>query len=91
MDVGKHSTHFCYPLRLVLHQHLNSHESILVSHMKIQTAHFSDYSDQSLTKLINQKGFSSKIILKPNLAQLHCKRITKHGHHLRHHMRNLIQ
>ena len=23
--VSKHLTHFCYPIRLVLHQHLNSH------------------------------------------------------------------
>ena len=91
MDVGKRLTHFCYPIRLVLHQHLNSHESILVSHLKNQTTHFSDYSDQSLTKLIHLKGFSSKINLILNLAQLHCKRIIKHGHHLRHNMRNLIQ
>ena len=25
MVVSKHLTHFCYPIRLVLHQHLNSH------------------------------------------------------------------
>ena len=25
MVVSKHLTHFCYPIRLVFHQHLNSH------------------------------------------------------------------
>ena len=25
MIVSKHLTYFCYPIRLVLHQHLNSH------------------------------------------------------------------
>ena len=61
-----HLTQFCYPIRLVLHQHLNSHIAyILAFHLKIQTTHernistyhctFSDYSDQSVTKLVHQK------------------------------------
>ena len=25
MVVSKHLTHFCYPIRLVIHQHQNSH------------------------------------------------------------------
>ena len=62
-----HLTHFCYPIRLVLHQHLNSHvaypgippeNSNHIHEGNISTCHralFSDYSDQSLTKLVHQK------------------------------------
>ena len=60
MVVSKHLTHFCFPIKLVLHQHLNLHVIL-----KIQTTLekiisncnrtlFSDYFDQSLTKLIHQ-------------------------------------
>ena len=66
MVVSKHLTHFCYPIRLVLHRHLNSHVAYLASNLKIQTTHegnistchrtlFSDCSDQSLTEVVHQK------------------------------------
>ena len=66
MLVSKHLTHFCYPIRLVLHQHLNSHvaypgalpENSTSHECNITTCHctlFSDYSDQSLTKLVYQR------------------------------------
>ena len=66
MVVSKHLTHFCYPIRLVLHQHLNSHVAYPgippenSNHTRGQYQHlpsylFSDYSDQSLTKLVHQK------------------------------------
>ena len=63
---SKHLTHFCYPIRPVLYQHLNSHVAYPGIPPEIQALHednictcnrtlFSDYSDQSLTKLIHQK------------------------------------
>ena len=48
MVVSKHLTHFCYPIKLVLHQHLNSH----VAYPDITR---SLYCDQSLRKLVHQK------------------------------------
>ena len=67
MSVIKHCTHFCYPIEQVFHQYLILHITyILASHLYVQTTYksnvctchftlFSDYSDQSLTKLIHQK------------------------------------
>ena len=64
--VSKYLTHFCYPIKLVLHQYLNSQ----VAYPGIQPGNsnhsrgqyqplpsylFSDYSDRSLTKLVLQK------------------------------------
>ena len=67
MAMSKHLTHFCYPIRLVFHQHLNSqivypgispensnHIRGQYQHLPYRTL-FSDYSDQSLTKLVHQK------------------------------------
>ena len=66
MVVSKHLTNFCYPISPMLHQHLNSHvaypdippENSNTHEGNISTCHrtlFSDYSDQSLTKLVHQK------------------------------------
>ena len=63
MVLSKHLTHFCYPIRLVLHQQLNSHvaypdippENLNHTREQYHRTLFSDYSDQSLTKLTHRK------------------------------------
>ena len=66
MVVSKHLTYFCYPIRLMLHQHLNSHVTYPgiphenSNHTQAQYQHlpctlYSDYSDQALSKLVDQK------------------------------------
>ena len=103
MVVSKHLTHFCYPIRLVLHQHLNSY--VAYSGIPPENSNYTRgrYQHLPLYPLLRllwsksdktispERGFSTSITLELHLVQPHCTRITKHGHHLWHHMRNLIQ
>ena len=100
--MSKHLTHFCYPIRLVLHQHLKSHVAYTgippenSKHTRGQYQHLPSYpllrllwskSDKTSSP---ERGFSTSITLELHLVQPHCTRIIKHEHHLWHHMRNLI-
>ena len=87
------TSHICYPIRLVFHQHLNLHvaypgippESSNTHEGNFYTCHrtlFSDYSDLSLTTKSPERRFSTSITLALPLAQPHCASITKHGHHV---------
>ena len=94
MVVSKHLTHFCYPIRPVLHQHLNSHVAYSAippehsNHTRGQYQHLPSYP---LLRLLLTKSdktgspereFSTNITLELHLVQSQCARITKHGHHL---------
>ena len=88
-------SHICFPVKLVLHEHLNLHLAYPGSplepwnHTRGQFLHLPPYpllrlfwpnSDNSPP----ERGFSTSITLALHLAQPHCASITKHGHHIRH-------
>ena len=58
MVMSKHLTHFCYPIRQVLHQHLNSHVAypgIPPENSKHTPKHFFENSKKKF-KNINLEG-----------------------------------
>ena len=86
--------------RLVLHQHLSSHIAYPGNPPELSNTHegnfctchrtlFSDYSDRCLTTRSPERRFLTCITLALHLVQPHCVSITKHGHHISHHISNL--
>ena len=94
MVVSKHLTHFCYPIRLVLYQHLNSHVAypgIPPENLSLTRGQYLHLQSYPLLRLLASKsdktnsperGISTSVILELHLVQPHCARITKNGHHL---------
>ena len=95
MFVSNHLTRFCYPTRLMLHQHLNflvaypgnPRENLNHSQGQHQQQSekstrvlFSDYSGQSLTK--SERRFSTSVTLELYFDQPHCAGINMHGNYL---------
>ena len=91
--MSKHLTHFCYPIKLMLHQHLNSHvaypgiPSENSNHTQWQHQHLPSYPIFRLLKAKSDKSsspdtrFLTSIPLELHLAPLHCARITEDGYH----------
>ena len=100
---GSTSSHICYPIRLVFHQHLNLHTAYLGSpaepsnHTRGQFLLLPSYPllrllwSKSDNKVTRKRILDQYHTLALHLAQPHCASVTKHGHHLWHHISNLPQ
>ena len=97
------TSHICFPIRLVFHQHLILNSHIACSgippqpsnHTRGQFLHLPSYPLLRLlwSKSDNkspERGFSTSITLALHLAQPHCASITKHEHHIWYHISNII-
>ena len=87
MIVSKHLTHFCFPIRLVLHQHLNSYVAYpgippeISHHTRGQYQHLALYPHFRLlcSKFYQtsspERALSTSIRLELHLVQPHCTKI----------------
>ena len=85
MVKSKHLFHFCYPTRLVLYQHQNSHVAypgFLSENSNNTRGQYQQVCNRTLFSDYSERRFSTSITLELHLVQPHCARITKHGHHL---------
>ena len=93
MVVSKHLTHFCYLIRQVLYQYLNSYLAYPSippknsNHAREQHEHLPTYFVRLLQSNFDKtstpkRGFFTSITLEIYFAQPHCVRITKHGYQL---------